>query len=121
LLKHHTILSEGTVSIAMSLFLMNLDVWNKLPPDLQKIVDEAGAWQTETITKSDEGEQERIINKAKTTMGHTLSYLKPEEDKLWVNLGGVPIYEKWIKDNEGNGPARKILEETKRLLEKHKK
>jgi TRAP-type C4-dicarboxylate transport system substrate-binding protein len=121
LLKHHTMLSEGTVSIAMSLFLMNLDVWNKLPRDLQKIVEEAGVWQREEIIKSDEGEQERIINQAKTTMGHTFSYLKPEEDQLWIKLGGIPIYEKWIADNEANGPAKKIFEETKRLLKQNVK
>jgi hypothetical protein len=54
-------------------------------------------------------------------MGHTFSYLKPEEDQLWIKLGGIPIYEKWIADNEANGPAKKIFEETKRLLKQNVK
>jgi TRAP-type C4-dicarboxylate transport system substrate-binding protein len=44
------------------MWLFNEKKWNSLPPDLQKVVEEAATWRAMEIVKADRAEEERVIN-----------------------------------------------------------
>jgi TRAP-type transport system periplasmic protein len=119
LLKNHTIAGQGGVSMAMSMFIMNVDTWNKLSPDLQKVIMDAGGWQRDAILKSDMADETTAIQTAKNA-NHTFVNLTADETKQWVDACS-PVYQKWIDDNKNNGPSKAIVDETLNLIKKYPK
>jgi TRAP-type C4-dicarboxylate transport system substrate-binding protein len=120
LLKYQTIFSEGGVTMGTDVFLANSDVWNSLPPDIQKIIDDATRWRMDEIRKFDTGEINRIVEFYKKE-GHTFTYLTPQEIQLWQDAA-KPVHEKWIADQEAKGlPAKAIYEEARQLIKKYTK
>lgn len=119
LYKYHTIFGEGGCFMTTMQFMMNIDKWNSLPPDLQQILIETGKWHREALVESNKTDIQTGIDEAKA-MGHTFTYLTPEEIQLWVDIA-VPVHEMWIAENEDKGPARAIYDEVKRLIEQYPK
>jgi TRAP-type C4-dicarboxylate transport system substrate-binding protein len=115
LYNYHTIFGEGGCFMTTMQFMMNLDRWNSLPPDLQEIMLDTGQLFRDALVESNKGDMQTGIEEAKA-MGDTFSYLTPEEIEVWEDLA-IPIHEMWITENEGVGPARAIYEEIVRLIE----
>ncbi|EFK09284.1 bacterial extracellular solute-binding protein, family 7 [delta proteobacterium NaphS2] len=116
--KYHTIGAENMY--APFCVAMNLKVWNSLPPDIQRIIEEesvkaavlnAGNW--------DKGDKDAIeFVKAK---GHELIYLSPEEIDRW-RAKTHPLWDKWVADTEAKGlPGKAVLGETLRLMKESEK
>jgi len=89
---------------------INLDVWNNLSPDVQKVLMEVGR-ETENRSLAIMKEyDEKSLAKLKEV--GNLKILTAEEKKAW----GVPLrsaYEAWVKECEEKGfgdEARKIME-----------
>jgi TRAP-type C4-dicarboxylate transport system substrate-binding protein len=119
LFKYHTMFGGGAATTP-DCFIFNLDVWNSLPADLQKVIEDAIRWRTGEITKFDYEEEQRAINYAKSKK-QTFIYVTPEEVKLWVEAA-KPAHEKWITTTSAKGlPARKVYEEAQRIIKEHTK
>lgn len=119
LLKYHSMVGGGA-STTPDCFIFTLDTWNKLPTDLQKVIEDAVRWRTAEITKFDYEEEQRAIDYAKSK-NHTFIHLTPEEIKLWMD-NAKPAHEKWIANANAKGlPARKIYEETQRIIKEYTK
>jgi TRAP-type C4-dicarboxylate transport system substrate-binding protein len=98
---------------------MNLDLWNSLPSDIQKVFDEVseeyitiagGVWDE----ASDEG-----LQYAKDE-GLEIITLPPEELARWHECY-KPLQEKYIADMEAKGlPGKEFLDEIFQLMEKYK-
>jgi TRAP-type C4-dicarboxylate transport system substrate-binding protein len=115
--KHHTVLNASSIP---DCYLINKDVWNKLTPDLQKMIRDAVEWRTVTITKEDYGEEERAIEYAKKR-GNTFYYPTQDEMKLWYDSAN-PLHENWIARYEKEGlPARMVHERFMQLINDYKK
>jgi TRAP-type transport system periplasmic protein len=100
--------------------IMNKETWNKLSPDIKKIINDLEPWVTEKLLEKEHSEA-RQAQEAMEKLGHTMITLSPEELKKWYD-GARPIQEKWIEENEAKGlPARAIFEEAKRLIAKYSK
>jgi TRAP-type C4-dicarboxylate transport system substrate-binding protein len=120
LFNFHTIFGEGGCGMASIGFLVNLETWNKLPPEYQKIIMDVYKWADEESVKWDIGVQETAI-KAAEEMGHKFTYLTPEEVQPWAALA-EPYNEKWIADTEAKGwAAGEIFEEARRLAAEYSK
>lgn len=118
-LTYHTVFPSGC-TLGMSQVMMNLDSWNNLPPDAQKLFDELSPWATERIRQK--AEIEAAIN-AKNVMkeaGHTFIVLTPDEENEWRKIAD-PIIEAHLTMLESKGlPARAAYKDALELAKKYK-
>ena len=116
-LKHHTVLNASSIP---DCYLIVKDVWNKLTPDLQKVIRDAVEWRTAEILKFDYGEEERAIEYAKKR-GNTFYYPTQDEMRLWYEMA-KPLHENWIARYEKEGlPARKVHDRFMQLINEYKR
>lgn len=99
---------------------MNTKSFNKLPPDLQKLLlDTCGARMASLFGKTlDNGDKTAI--KYLKSKGHVFIKIPEKELNEWRNQV-TPVYEGWIKDMEGRGHknARKMFETALKLGKKY--
>lgn len=120
LFSSHTLAGGAGFGMQMQCMFMNIDAWNKLPDDIQKIIMDLQPWIQDEVIKVDTAEQERGIAQAKE-MGHKMIYLTPEEIQLWT-AATAPARDKWVAEMEAKGlPGKAIFEEAKRLIIKYNK
>lgn len=100
---------------------MNKNTWNKLSPDLQKIVtDVTKEMMPDTLCRAVSKEREKGISISKER-GHEIIELSPEERAKWIEAG-KPAWAKWVKDMKAKGlPGQAVLDEALRLVEKYSK
>ena len=97
--------------------------WNSLPPDVQKAImsvsgREGSAWWSKIMGDGSYAEGRKLVQSKGTPM---IEYtLPPDELAKWTKIGGEPIWEKWVKDNEAKGltDARAILNDALSMLKK---
>jgi TRAP-type C4-dicarboxylate transport system substrate-binding protein len=114
LLKYHTNLHTISGVIAQPL-LMNMDSWNKLPPDIQKLFTDVDEFYTDARIGKEmaaEGIALGINNKR----GDAFYDLPKEELAKWLEVA-KPIHMDWVKANGAVGQAmydefQKLLAET---------
>lgn len=103
------------------LYGMNLDVWNKLPEDLQDIILEVASEHPEDFHQiyQIQGQEEAI----KKFEAKNVQFIEPtDEDKQKVQDVAKPIRDKWIQDNESKGlPGQEIMEAFQSFIEKYEK
>ena len=121
LLPYHTEFGEGGYAMVPQFLIMNLDAWNKLPPDTQEIFEDVFPnYQTPAIVAMDENDIKTVRGMCEE-LGHSFVYLTPEEIQEWAKYA-QPIHDKWIADNEARGlPAQAIYDEAKRLISEYAK
>jgi TRAP-type C4-dicarboxylate transport system substrate-binding protein len=117
--KYSTILSE--VGYVSAMFItMNLDKWNSLPNDIQKILTEVSQeWVGYTGKVWNQIEIEGYEYGKK--VGHTFIYLSPEEKSRWVNAV-KPLKDNYVKAMEAKGlPGKEALDYREQLIQKYGK
>jgi len=97
---------------------MNLDKWNSLPPDIQKIIDDI----SDGYAKK-HGEQMDINHEKgwKFMQDNNIEVIKlqPSEYERWVKAWG-PVQDKWIANMKSKGlPAENYVKLAKDLLAKY--
>jgi TRAP-type C4-dicarboxylate transport system substrate-binding protein len=114
LVPNHTFFEGGT-AMGPDMVLFNLESWNRLPPDIQKIFEELGPWLGQELIKADSGYEAMIIGMIKEK-GHKIINPTPQEVQLWKDAV-QPTHDKWIADTEAKGlPAKAVYDEIKRLV-----
>jgi TRAP-type transport system periplasmic protein len=112
LFKYHTTVN---VSVGISMFLVNEKKWKSLSPDLQQIIEEAGAWRAHEIMAVDRAEEERMVNLFKKK-GHEVYTPTAAEMKLWHDTA-KPVQDKWIAETEGKGfAAKKVFAQMQKIV-----
>ncbi|MCK4790196.1 MAG: TRAP transporter substrate-binding protein, partial [Desulfobacteraceae bacterium] len=103
-------------------FLMNLNSWNRLPPDIQKIFDEhAGAAGSAFFGREFDRYNDQAKAKVKGMKTKEIIQLSPSEVARWKQITS-PVWERWLADMEAKGlPGKAVLDEAQRLLEKYTK
>jgi TRAP-type transport system periplasmic protein len=117
LLKYHT---EANLFAVPFYVVMNMKSWQKLPPDVQKQIDEvSGDWAARMAGKNWDTNCAKTKEQIKAMGGHEFIQMSPEEtDKLRKIVSSRP--DSWIKDMESKGiPGREIYNETVRLVKKY--
>jgi TRAP-type C4-dicarboxylate transport system substrate-binding protein len=101
-------------------YVMNLDRWKSLPPDLQKIMNEvSGMHHAELNGKGFDAEKAFVTQKIFPKSGVQV-YAPPQAELERWKKAIMPIYDWWVKDLESKKlPAKKLLEEVQRLSKKY--
>ena len=118
LIKYHTVANLYVMTMGLAI---NPKVWNNLPADIQKAIEElGGSRMSETAGASYDKYDQLGVEAAKKVKAEILS-LSVEEKKRWSDRIR-PLNDKWIGEMEGKGlPGKKIFEETRSLVEKYSK
>jgi len=109
--KYYTEVPFPAVYFSIS---MNRNKWNSLPRDIQDAIMSvsglkgAGFWGRNFFDTA----KDAVHQKAKEG-GYPINYyaLPQEERARWLDIGGKPIWEKWVKkmESQGHRDARAIL------------
>jgi TRAP-type C4-dicarboxylate transport system substrate-binding protein len=105
--------------------IMNIEKWNSLPPDIQQAITSVsningGEFASQTAYGFDEAADVAAMMQKAGKVMQKVSLDAGEFDK-WKEIGGKPLWDKWVADCQAKGiPAKKILDESLRLLEKYK-
>jgi TRAP-type C4-dicarboxylate transport system substrate-binding protein len=100
---------------------MNLRVWNSLPADIQKIIEEESAKASVLNSRGWDLKEQAAIELMKKTPGKEVIYLSEEEVARWREKV-QPLYDKWIADREAKGlPAKQVFDEACRLFQIYQK
>lgn len=114
--KYHTIAGSGygMLGYGMNVTAMNLETWNSLPPDIQKIFDELSPWAQELLNDAANADDEDAISLCKEA-GNTFIYLSPEEEASWIEAT-KSVVDDWAAEIDAKGlPGTAIVEEAHRL------
>jgi TRAP-type C4-dicarboxylate transport system substrate-binding protein len=100
-------------------FLMNPAAWDKLPPDIQKILEKyIGAAGSDFCGREFDITNGKDMAKVKAMKGKTVIDLSPAETKRWKEICR-PLWDKWAANMEAKGlPGKAVLQETLNLSAK---
>ncbi|GAK57324.1 bacterial extracellular solute-binding protein, family 7 [Candidatus Vecturithrix granuli] len=99
--------------------VMNLDSWNALPPDVQKVMDELIEEQSEWTGAYMDNHVQEAIEWSKQTHQVEFIELSKEEKARWDGRL-APLIDEWIKDVEQKGfPAQAIVNDIQALIQKY--
>lgn len=100
--------------------LMNLKTWNRMPPDIQKIIEKVNAEAVEWAIDSYSLEEEKT-NEALKKAGIQVYVLPPAELARWKNRV-KPLWDEWLADMKAKGkglPAQKVRDDFVQVLKKY--
>lgn len=116
LIPYHT---EMNLSLISEGCMMNLNTWNKLPEDIQQIINE-GLEELESFDYSVQVTRDNLEENDPTFEPEKANFveLTEEELELWYQAA-QEMQEQWVEEQvaEGRPIAREIMEEAKRLVE----
>jgi len=101
--------------------VMNMDSWNKLPKDIQEVMDDLRVEQAEWTGKYADDHVIDAIDWSKKNYNLEIIELSKAEKAKW-DKSLQPIIDEWIKDADGKGlPAEAIVADIKALRDKYAK
>jgi TRAP-type C4-dicarboxylate transport system substrate-binding protein len=99
--------------------VMNMDSWNKLPKDVQKVMEDLAAEQAVWTGNYMDGHVKEANAWSKTTHNVEFIYLSKEEKAKWDALL-QPITDAWINKAKSDGyPAEAIVADIKNFTKMH--
>jgi len=116
--KHLTMAGFGG---AMAMIAINVDVWNKLPPEIQgvmlKVGKEAPKPHHHIYSIENDG---KFINEVFPKAGVKITTLSAADKVALMEKGGRPVWDKWAKGAEEKGlPAKEVLQQWMSLYKKY--
>jgi TRAP-type C4-dicarboxylate transport system substrate-binding protein len=105
----YTTLNTRTSYVNSGYFVMNLNKWRSLSPDVQEIIAALSSEYLEKMSKLwDQKEKDAIA--ALKLQGHTTFTLSPEEEERWVERV-APVYDEYVREKSARGiPAADVLD-----------
>jgi TRAP-type C4-dicarboxylate transport system substrate-binding protein len=101
-LTHHTVFGRGGINMTPMFIIMNNDVFNNLPSDLQTVVAASGSVFRDKMYSIDVPMEADCIAQAEG-WGHSFVRLTPEEIAVWYSLVKQPVHDTWIATAEAAG------------------
>jgi TRAP-type C4-dicarboxylate transport system substrate-binding protein len=98
--------------------VMNMDSWNKLPKDVQKVMDDLRVEQSEWTGTYMDNHVKEAMEWAKSEQNVEVITLSAEEKAKW-DAKLMQITEKWVSDAKSKGfPSDAIVNDIKTLIKK---
>ena len=119
LFKYHTSFGGPQTGLKASAigWVINLDTWNSLPPDIQETIVEIYEWADIELGKHAEGQEAMAWSRDE---GHEFIEVTGEDLVPWEEVA-QPTVDKWIEDATAAGwPAAEIWDYMGELIEKHR-
>lgn len=99
---------------------MNMDSWNKLPKDVQKVMNDMGREQAKWTGEYMDKHVDHSIAWSKENHNIEIIKLSKKEKARWDKLL-KPVTTKWIADAKAKGlPAEAIIKDIKAFAKKNK-
>jgi tripartite ATP-independent transporter DctP family solute receptor len=98
-------------------FMINLDLYNRLPEDIRKAVDESAAIAVKAQRQYSIEDDEKFLKKFKEMGKMEIIELTDQEKAVWKQAG-MSTYDE-MADKIGRDMLKKVLDEVKRLEAKH--
>lgn len=117
LYKYYTIFGDGGADMATEVHAINMDAYNKLPADLQKIFMDSCKWYQDLEDKATINGQNDALAAAKAKNGNFVN-LTPAELALWQKVTD-PLDKKYIADNSSKGNAQGIYDDVRAFSKKY--
>jgi TRAP-type C4-dicarboxylate transport system substrate-binding protein len=115
--KFFTMFGDGGTDITTEGHFINVDSWNKLPADLQKILLDSCKWYEEAQDKSTlEGYNDGVA--AAKASGGKFVNLTEAEINQWRELT-APLDKKYIETHSSKGPAQAIYDDIRAFSKKY--
>jgi TRAP-type C4-dicarboxylate transport system substrate-binding protein len=100
--------------------VMNRDRWNSLPPEVQKVLDDLVAEQSEWTGNYMDGHVKESVEWSRSTYQVELIELPAEEKARW-DARLQPMTAKWVAEASQKGlPAEAILADLQAMVAKHR-
>jgi TRAP-type C4-dicarboxylate transport system substrate-binding protein len=116
---YHTVFDDG-INMTPMMIIMNNDVFNGLPSDIQKIFLDSGQIWHDMFLEADLAFQ-GISTGMCLEAGHNFTHLTPEEIAVWSDLIRGTVHEAWIAECEAAGlPGQAVYEKALELIEEYK-
>jgi len=105
----YTTLNTRTSYVNSGYFVMNLNKWKSLSPDVQEIIDALSNEYLEKMSRLWDQKEKDAITTLKSK-GHTTFTLSIEEEERWVERV-APVYDEYVREKSAKGiPAADVLE-----------
>ena len=100
--------------------VMNLDKWNELPGDVQKIIDEISPPMGVTMGQVFDGIVEENLTWLKESNPEIVFYdITPEEKAKWAEVI-KPLWGKWVSEVSALGyPGQEMLDDWRNICKKY--
>lgn len=100
---------------------MNKNTWNRLPKDVQDAIMSVGGLEGSKFWGRNffDAMKAQTLEKLKAMgQGDNIFKLSPQERQRWVDVGGKPVWAKWVKGMKAKGhkDAQAILDATLSIL-----
>jgi len=117
--KYHT---RVGISTTVFFFVMNKKSWDKLPPDVQKVIDQLSGEYLGAEMNGKLADKAVIgVYKKLEASGDKVYSLPPTELEVWEK-SAAPAFGEWVKAMEDKGlPGKKVLEEALQMKKACKK
>ena len=128
--KAHEVTKYRTANVDLAtntnVIIMNLDAWNSLPPDIQKILDEASGLEYSMYSGGvwDATNEEflPIVMDYDKKAGNPPIYYLPDDERARWKEAITPVYDEWVNEMEAEGlPGKAIFEDVLAAVKKHSK
>ena len=96
--------------------VMNLEKWNSLPADIQKVFDDLAEEQAVWTGRYMDAQVEKSIAWSRAEQG--VEFFELQDRAEWEKPL-EPIVQAWIARYEGKYPARQIVDDIRALIKKH--
>lgn len=112
--------TEANLTTTSFVIAMNLDKWNSLPKDIQKVFEEVSA-ETLPIIMDDWEAIHKEGKEYSLSLGNEVITLPPGEKARWMEAV-EPMIDEYVADLDAKGlEGKKLLDESLRLIEKYSK
>lgn len=119
LVKYHTEFEGEGLYTNTFLFSMNKDVYNSMPADLQKVIDENSGITMAGHIGDLFDNYEVFARKYAVDQGNHFDLIQGTEHQRWKDAT-APITEQWVKDMNKDGyDAQRLLDKTRSLIQKY--
>lgn len=110
--------------IAHFIYMMNLDKWNSLPPDIQKAIMSVsgmnGAGWGGNAAFGPDVQDDTMAKVRQAGQKFERVSLDPGELEKWKKIAGEPIWDEWVREMEKKGlPGQKVFDQARRLMKKY--
>ena len=110
------------ISRSCGVWVMNLNKWNSLPPDIQKAIMDISGYKGASAIANHFADSEADLVKQVTASGNlqVINLPPAERDKMTKIL--TPLWDKWVKEREAEGkPGKRVLDTFLKLQDKYAK
>lgn len=119
LVKHHTEFKGAGLYTNTFLFSMNKDVYDSMPADLQKVIDDNSGITLAGHIGDLFDNYEVFARKYAVDQGNSFDYIEGAEHQRWEKAM-APVTEQWLKDMNKDGyDGQRLLDKTKSLIKKY--